>query len=58
MLHNDGKRLNIVDGQQRIITLLLILQAILKHHQSNIKNPELDDPVLATIVKVQFDVNV
>jgi len=47
VLHNDGKRLNIVDGQQRIITLLLILQAILKHHQSNIKNPELKSLLLS-----------
>src|ERR1019366_3679218 len=41
VIHDDGKRLNIVDGQQRIITLLLILQAIITHHKSNIKNPEL-----------------
>lgn len=41
VIHDDGKQLNIVDGQQRIITLLLILQAIITHHKSNIKNPEL-----------------
>lgn len=41
VLHNDGDNYNIVDGQQRIITLLLLVQAIKKHHQSNIKNPEL-----------------
>lgn len=41
VVHDDGAYYNIVDGQQRIITLLLIVQAIKKHHQSKIKNPEL-----------------
>lgn len=41
VIHDDGTNYNIVDGQQRIITLLLILQAIIKLHKSAIKNPEL-----------------
>ena len=41
VIHNDGYKFNIVDGQQRIITLLLMVQAILKHHKAVIKNPEL-----------------
>mgnify|MGYP001278017149 CR=1 FL=1 len=41
VIHDDGGKYNIVDGQQRIITLLLMVQAILKHHKASIKNPEL-----------------
>jgi len=41
VIHDDGKNYNIVDGQQRIITLLLLVHAVKKHHQSKIKNPEL-----------------
>lgn len=41
VIHDDGINFNIVDGQQRIISLLLIVQAIIKHHKTNIKNPEL-----------------
>ncbi|HEY0059898.1 MAG TPA: DUF262 domain-containing protein [Flavisolibacter sp.] len=41
VIHDDGIHYNIVDGQQRIITLLLLVRAIIKHHKTNIKNPEL-----------------
>lgn len=40
VLHRDRGRSNIVDGQQRIVTLFLILQAVLKH-RSSLQNPEL-----------------
>jgi hypothetical protein len=41
VIHDDGENFNIVDGQQRIITLLLIVQAIIKFHKTTVKNPEL-----------------
>ncbi|MCL2114980.1 MAG: DUF262 domain-containing protein [Methanobrevibacter sp.] len=33
VLHNDGKELNIVDGQQRILTLTLIAYSIIDNHR-------------------------
>jgi uncharacterized protein with ParB-like and HNH nuclease domain len=41
VLHNDGVNYNIVDGQQRIITLILVFQAIAKSHIKIIRNSEL-----------------
>lgn len=47
VMHDHENSFNIVDGQQRIISLLLIVQAIIKHHKTNIKNPELKNLVQA-----------
>ncbi len=41
VIHDDNGVYHIVDGQQRILTLVLIVKAILKHHKSDVKNPEL-----------------
>jgi uncharacterized protein with ParB-like and HNH nuclease domain len=40
VLHDDGKNLNIVDGQQRTITLILLAKAIIQHRSEIVKNPE------------------
>lgn len=42
VLHQEGAQTNIVDGQQRIVTLLLIVRAILAS-RTNIQNPELEN---------------
>lgn len=41
IIHDDNGELNIVDGQQRTVTLLLIARAILEKRIISIKNPEL-----------------
>lgn len=41
VIHNDGSNLNIVDGQQRTITLIMITRVILKRPRTDFKNPEL-----------------
>lgn len=41
VLHRDKTLLNIVDGQQRTVTLLLIVQAILTSRKKELENPEL-----------------
>lgn len=41
VIHEENKEYNIVDGQQRTITLILITRAILKHKRKELKNPEL-----------------
>lgn len=41
VIHDDGNAHNIVDGQQRTITLILIAQAIITDKTETIKNPEL-----------------
>lgn len=41
VIHDDSINYNIVDGQQRIITLLLLVQAIIRQCKTDIKNPEL-----------------
>ncbi|RYG30418.1 MAG: DUF262 domain-containing protein, partial [Chitinophagaceae bacterium] len=53
VIHDDGSKYNIVDGQQRIITLLLLVQAIVRHHSANIKNPELKS-LLCTLNETMF----
>lgn len=41
VIHDDESAWNIVDGQQRTITLILIARAVIQHKLSDIKNPEL-----------------
>lgn len=41
VIHDDDLNWNIVDGQQRTITLILIAKAIIQHKINEIKNPEL-----------------
>ena len=41
VIHDDGLVYNIVDGQQRVITLVMIVQAIIQHHATKVTNPEL-----------------
>lgn len=42
VIHNEKNTLNIVDGQQRTISLVLIAKAIFDNPELKIKNPELD----------------
>lgn len=41
VLHDDGNIYNIVDGQQRTITLILIAKALFEERTNDFKNPEL-----------------
>lgn len=41
VFHRDSEKKNIVDGQQRTITLMLIVHALLKHRLGSISSPEL-----------------
>lgn len=41
VIHEEDNQLNIVDGQQRTITLILVATAILEHKSHEFKNPEL-----------------
>jgi uncharacterized protein with ParB-like and HNH nuclease domain len=41
VLHDDGVSHNIVDGQQRTITLILIAKALFEEKTNDFKNPEL-----------------
>lgn len=52
VIHDDGLVYNIVDGQQRVITLLMIVQAIIKHHAIKVKNPELRQLLQKLDVKI------
>lgn len=41
VIHDDGTHYDVVDGQQRIVTLQLIVRVILKYHSNKVNNPEL-----------------
>lgn len=46
VIHDDGKSLNIVDGQQRTITLILIVKALFEE-----KNNEFENPILGKLLE-------
>jgi hypothetical protein len=61
VFHRDGETLNLVDGQQRTITLLLTAHALIEHRLTKIKRQDLRDdletlrPVLqATMERFTF----
>lgn len=41
VIHDDHPHYDVVDGQQRIVTLQLLVRAIIKHHSDKVRNPEL-----------------
>lgn len=41
VIHDDGDNWNVVDGQQRTITLILLARAIINYKKPIVKNPEL-----------------
>lgn len=43
VLHDDGTNLNIVDGQQRTITFILIIRALIEQRLPEVNNPKLRD---------------
>ena len=46
VIHTNNETLNIVDGQQRTLTLVLIAKAIFNNKEITIKNPELKKQLL------------
>lgn len=45
VIHDDAKKWNIVDGQQRTITFILLTKAIISHKLNTIQNPTLVEQI-------------
>lgn len=54
VIHDDGEHYNIVDGQQRVISLLLIIRAVIKLRKQEIKNTGLRS-LLDSLDEKMFD---
>ena len=57
VIHDFPPHYDVVDGQQRIITLQLLVRAIIKHHSDKVRNPDLKkllDALNTSMVDFEF----